>query len=116
MRDHHLDDMLDRMRWIDAVESCVDKGVTERPPQAGMVYAAFAVHPPCPGKLLALAIGHRAGGKVIVDVVKDDLDVSELVALLKRYDVSHVTGAEGDEADALAHAVAGVVHELRPLQ
>jgi hypothetical protein len=49
-----IDAILDRQHWIDVIERCTDKGVTERPPVAGKSYAAFAVHPPHPGNLLAL--------------------------------------------------------------
>ncbi len=111
-----IDDVLDRMRWVDAVEACVDTGVTERPPVAGASYAAFAVTPPHRGNVLALAIAHREDEKVIVDVIKDDLDVAEVADMLARYGVSRLSGAEGDESDALAHAVAGVFQELRALQ
>jgi hypothetical protein len=112
MRD--TDRFLDHQRWRDAVEACVDKGVTERPPVVGVSYAAFAVHPPEPGNLLALAVAHRGGHKYIVDVVKDDISVVDAAAVLKRYGVSRVTGDVGDESDALAHAVAGVIHLLGP--
>jgi hypothetical protein len=107
-----VDRFLDRQRWIDAIERCTDKGVTERPPVAGVSYAAFAVHPPEPGNLLALAIAHRGGDKYIVDVVKDDISVVDAAAVLGRYGVTQVTGDIGEEADALAHAVAGVVNLL----
>jgi hypothetical protein len=107
-----VDHFMDRQRWIDAVERSVDKGVTERPPVAGVSYAAFAVHPPEPGNLLALAIAHRGGEKYIVDVVKDDISVVDAAAVLHSYGVTQVTGDVGDEADALAHAVAGVVNLL----
>jgi hypothetical protein len=33
-----IDAMLDRQRWLDAVEACTDKGVTERPPRPGVRY------------------------------------------------------------------------------
>lgn len=111
-----IDALLDRMRWIDAVESCVDKGVTERPPVEGVSYAAFAVRPRNPGNLLALAIGHRDGEMYILDVVKDDISIDDAATVLKRYGITKLTGAEGDEADALAHAAAGVFSELRLLQ
>jgi hypothetical protein len=112
MRD--TDRFLDHQRWRDAVERCVDKGVTERPPIAGVSYAAFAVHPAESGNLLALAVAHRGGDKFIVDVVKDDISVAEAADVLHRYGITRVSGGVGDEADALAHAVAGVVNLLGP--
>ncbi len=108
-----LDDFLDRQRFADVIEQCTDKGVTERPPVEGVSYAAFVVHPPRPGNLFGLAIAHRAGEKFIVDVVKGDISITDAAPVLKRYGISTVTGAVGDEADALAHAVAGVLSELR---
>jgi hypothetical protein len=108
-----IDDMLDRMQIADAVERSTDWGVTERPPIKGVAYAAFAVHPPRPGKLLGLAVAHRAGEKFVVDLVRADVGIAESVAVLQRYGVQRVTGAVGDEADALAHAVCGAIAELQ---
>jgi hypothetical protein len=107
-----VDRFLDRQGWIDAVEASVDRGVKERPPVAGILYAAFAVHPPEPGNLLALAVAHCGDDKYIVDVIKDDISVVDAAAVLHSYGVTQVTGDVGDEADALAHAVAGVVNLL----
>jgi hypothetical protein len=107
-----VDLFLDRQRWIDAIEHSVDKGVTERPPVAGVRYEAFEVHPPSPGNLLGFAIAHRTGDKFIVDVVKGDISIPDAAAILKRYRISKITGDVGEEADALAHAVAGVVNLL----
>jgi hypothetical protein len=104
---------LDHMGFVDKIEACVDKGVTERPPIAGLSYVAFAVYPPKPGNLLALAIAHRAGDQFVVDVVKDDIGIADASVVLKRYHISQVTGAEGDASDALAYAVAGAINLLR---
>jgi hypothetical protein len=109
----NLDEFLDRQKFADAVERCIDKGVTERPPVKGIAYAAFAVHPQRPGNLLGLAVAHRDGGMVIVDLVKGDIGFAEAAAVLESYGVTRAAAAVGDEADALAHAVAGVVHELQ---
>jgi hypothetical protein len=108
-----IDRLLERQRWRDAIEACTMKGVTELPPVAGMSYAAFAVHPPHRGNLLALAIGHRDGEKIVVDLIREDLGVAAAACELKRYGISNVAGAVGDEADALAHATAGVIHLLQ---
>ena len=110
--DMSLDDFLDRQRFADAVERCVTKGVKERPPIAGVKYVAFAVHPPHPGNLLGFAIAHR-GEKFVVDLVKADISVADASAIMDRYGISRVAAAVGEEADALAHAVAGAVYELR---
>ncbi len=108
-----IDDMLDRMQFEDVLERCTDKGVSERPPVKGVAYSAFAVHPPRPGKLLAMAVAHRAGEKFVVDLVRADMSVAEAVGVLQRYGVSRVTGAVGDEDDAMAHAVCGAIAELQ---
>jgi hypothetical protein len=108
-----IDDVLDRMRFAGAIERSTDEGVTERPPVRGVAYAAFAVHAPHAGNLLAMAVAHRAGEKFVVDLVRADISVAEAVAVLQRYGISRVTGAVGDEADALAHAAAGAIGLLR---
>jgi hypothetical protein len=108
-----LDEFLDRQKAADAVGRCVDKGVTECAPVAGVSYAAFAVHPSQPGNLLGLAVAHHAGGKFVVDLVRADISVADAAVVLKRYGISQVSGAAGDAADALVHAVAGVIFELQ---
>jgi hypothetical protein len=110
-----IDAMLDRQRWIDAIERCTDKGVTVRPPIAGISYSAFAVHPPCPPGPIVLAIGHRANGKYVVDLVEQYPSIVDAASALKPYGVSEVTGAESDtiDEDGHAHAVAGVLSLLR---
>jgi hypothetical protein len=96
------------------IEACVTKGVTERPPVAGFKYVAFAVHPPTPGLLCALAIAHPRGRTSVVDLVREDISVADSAALLKRYGISEITGAvtEGGGYD-LAHAVAGAISLTR---
>jgi hypothetical protein len=107
MNQDPLTDFLDhRKQRKAAIERCVDKGVTERPPIEGVTYVAFVVHPPNPANLLALAIAHRAD-KFILDVIRDDISVADASVVMKRYGISEVTGAEGDKSDALAHATLG---------
>jgi hypothetical protein len=102
-----LTDFLDHRKQRRAqIEQCVDKGVTERPPIEGVTYVAFVVHPPYPANLLALAIAHRAD-KFILDVIREDISVADASAVMRRYGISEVTGAEGDKSDALAHAALG---------
>ena len=113
MKPRDLDEFLDRQKSADAVQHCVDKGVTERAPVVGVSYAAFAVHSPQPGNLLGLAVAHRRGARVVVDLVKGDIGFAEAAAVLESYGVRRAAAAVGDEADALTHAVAGVVHELQ---
>jgi hypothetical protein len=45
---------------------------------------------------------------------RDAVSVAEAADVLKRYGISRVSGGVGDESDALAHAVAGVVNLLGP--
>jgi hypothetical protein len=108
-----IDAILDRQHWIDVIERCTDKGVTERPPVAGKSYAAFAVHPPHPGILLALAIAHRDGENFIVDLVKGDIRIADSAPILRRYGISTVFGADDDIGLPLAQAVSGVIAVLR---
>jgi len=107
-----IDAMLDRQRFLDAVEACTDN-VSVRPPIAGMSYAAFAVHPPRPGPVV-LAIGHRADGKYIVDLVDQYLTVAAAAAVLHPYGVTKVIGAESNtiDEDGHVHAVAGLISVL----
>ena len=103
----------DRKQRRAAIEQCVTKGVTERPPVAGVTYAAFVVHTPLPGNLLALAIAHRTPDKFILDVIRENISVADASAVMKRYGITEVTGdPNGDKSDALAHATAGVFSVL----
>jgi hypothetical protein len=103
----------DRKQRRSAIEACVTKGVTERPPIDGMTYAAFVVHTPVPGNLLALAIAHRTHEKFILDVIREDISVADACAVMKRYGISEVTGdPNGNKSDALAHATAGAFSVL----
>jgi hypothetical protein len=61
-----------------ALESGVDKGVAERPPVEGYHYAPFAVHPPNPSDvMLGFAIAHREGEQFVLDLVRENLRISE---------------------------------------
>ena len=95
------------------IDAAVDHGVSERPPLAGRVYAAFSVHPPRPGPV-ALAIAHREGERFVVDLVRERIDIVDAAPILRRYGISKITGAEskGDGCD-LAHATLGVLALLQ---
>jgi hypothetical protein len=101
-----------RQSWADAVEACTSKGVTERPPVAGVRYEAFTVYPPNPGKLYALTIAHRDGEMLVQDLIREDISVEDATDVLRRYGITKITGAVGDKEDALMHALAGVVDIL----
>jgi hypothetical protein len=87
--------------------------VTERPPVAGVSYAAFAVHPRHPGNLRGFAIGHRVGEKFVLALVHGDISVETASAILKRYGVSKITCSDDVDETPLALAVAGVFGVLR---
>jgi hypothetical protein len=96
----------------EAFAACMDKDVTERPPQPGQRYRAFVVHPSKPGPQ-TLAIGHREGEKRVVDLLRDGLTIAQAAELVKAYGIMQVTGAADDEDDKALHAIAGVVSLLQ---
>jgi hypothetical protein len=105
-------------RTADAIEACVDKGVTERPFVAGQTYFGFAVHrvvslSRSSPDVLAFVIAHtdHRGGKYTQDLIREDISVDACCELLKAYGIGEVTGAvtEGDGFD-LAHAALGAIH------
>ncbi len=108
-----LDDELDHQRFADAVERCVDKGVTERPPVDGVSYAAFGVHYPRGAVLVAMAIAHRAGERFVVDLTRENISVGAASGILKRYRVERIVCDDDVDDTPLAHAVAGVIDLLR---
>jgi hypothetical protein len=93
---------------VDAVESCVDKGVTERAPGDGVSYAAFGVHYPRGTVLLAMAIGHLDGEMRVIDLTREDIDIEAASSILKRYRVPKIVCSDDVDDTPLAHAVAGV--------
>jgi hypothetical protein len=105
--------MRDDIGMRDVIEACVNKGVTERRPVKGVRYVAFCVHPAHPGNLYALAIGHRDGEKLVIDLVREEIGGKDSCVILKRYHIPRIVGDFGDKAGALAHAVSGVIHELQ---
>jgi hypothetical protein len=96
-----------RQAW----EACTDKDVTERSLQPWRRYKAFVVHPRKPGPQ-TLAIGHREGDKVVVDLLRDGLTIAQAAELMKIYNINTVTGPVDDDGLPMLHAVTGVVDEL----
>jgi hypothetical protein len=95
------------------VEGAVTSGVKERPPVPGMSYVAFVVHPPRRGPVV-LAIAHAEGVELIVDVVREAIEVEDCAQLVKTYGIDGVTGAPDEgEGDSLAHAVCGALDLLQ---
>ncbi len=87
----------------------ITPGVTERRPIPGVVYHGFVVHPRQPGPV-TLAIAHKAGEKIILDLCRDGLTIADAANLMKAYNIAKVTGAT-DEGDGLtmAHATLGAI-------
>lgn len=96
---------MSRMRK--AIGAAITPGVTERRPIPGVVYHSFVVHPRQPGPV-TLAIAHKAGEEIILDLCRDGLTTADAANLLKAYSIAKVTGAN-DEGDALAHAAMGAI-------
>jgi len=59
-------------------DAAITPGVTERRPIPGVVYHGFVVHPRQPGPV-TLAIAHRAGKKIILDLCRDGLTTADAV-------------------------------------
>ena len=80
------------MTFRDALDSAITPGVTERPP-------------------VTLAIAHVEGHDRVLDVIRDGLTIDESAALLRRYGIDSIVGAE-DAGDGLnlAHAALGALH------
>ncbi len=92
----------------EALDACVARDVRERLPEAGVGYAAGA--DPSGGRRdrFTVAIAHRAGDRVVLDVVRSWESpfnpsgvVSEAADLLRRYGVGRVTG-DGYGAELIA--------------
>jgi hypothetical protein len=98
--------------FSDAIEACVDPGVTERPPVPGKHYVAFVVHPRQPGPV-TLVVAHREDEQLVLDLVRDGLTIQQAADLMQAYGIDHVTGAEDDDGDNLAHAALGAISLLQ---
>jgi hypothetical protein len=90
-----LTDFVDR----GAVEACVDVGVRERPPIAGVKYFSFTDASGGSSDAMTCAIGHQQGDTFIVDATREcpapfdpeDI-VSQFVDLFRRYAIKETTG------------------------
>jgi hypothetical protein len=90
-----------------AIDAAITPGVSERRPVPGVVYHGFVVHPRQPGPV-TLAIAHKAGDKIILDLCRDGLTIADAANLAKAYRITKLTGAI-DEGEALAHATMGAI-------
>lgn len=89
---------------LEVVEACVERGVFERPPVAGVTYSAFVdAAGGSGGDSMTLAISHREGDSdddlIVIDAVRErtspfspEAVVDEFCALLKAYGIHSVTG------------------------
>lgn len=84
---------------LETIQACMSGDFTERPPAAGIKYAAFVDPSGGGADSMTLAIGHRDGDDVYLDCVREmhpgkepDAVVVEFAAVLKSYGVSRVTG------------------------
>jgi hypothetical protein len=82
----------------EVVEACITPDRFELPPIGGVIYSGFVDPSGGSADSMTLAISHRDGEKVVLDVVREikppfapDQVVSEFAALLKNYRISRVT-------------------------
>lgn len=83
----------------EVVEACVAVGVFERPRASGLTYMAFVDPSGGANDAMTLAIGHQAGDRAVLDVLRErrppfspESVVEEFAEVLKAYGVSSVTG------------------------
>jgi hypothetical protein len=85
------------------VELCVDRGVLERPPAAGIKYQCFTDPSGGAGDAMTAAVGHLQGAIVIVDALREvrpsargtfdpDAAAAEFVQLFRRYGINRTNG------------------------
>jgi hypothetical protein len=86
---------------IEAVTSCVSRGIYERAPQRGIIYCAFVDPSGGSADSFALCIGHKDHGKqiVVVDRLREikapfspENAAYEFARLLKSYNISRIEG------------------------
>jgi hypothetical protein len=106
----------DEMTLRKAIKSATTPGVTERRPIPGVVYHGFIVHPRQPGPV-TVAIAHRVGEKIVLDLCRDGLTIADAANLMKAYNITKVTGANNGATASrwrtqrsAAHAALGAIH------
>jgi len=104
----------------ETVEACVTRGVTVRPPLAGVSYRAFVDPSGGSSDSMAMAISHREQhGNVVIDCILEkrapfhpDQTVGEFTGTLKHYRCATVTGDRyGGEWPAERFAAHGIRYE-----
>jgi hypothetical protein len=90
-----LTDFIDRA----AVEACVEAGVRERPPVAGVRYFSFTDPSGGSNDAMTTAIGHMESDVVVVDAIREvpapfdpESVVAEFVELFRRYGIKETVG------------------------
>jgi hypothetical protein len=83
----------------EVVEACIASGRFELPPIGGVIYSAFVDPSGGSADSMTLAISHRDGDNVILDLIREvkppfspDRVVSDFTNLLKSYRIGTVTG------------------------
>ncbi|HWX42071.1 MAG TPA: hypothetical protein VN345_13065 [Blastocatellia bacterium] len=83
----------------EVVEACIVPGRFELPPIGGVIYSAFVDPSGGSADSMTLAISHRDGDEVILDLIREvqppfnpDQVVSDFAGLLKSYRIGSVTG------------------------
>lgn len=96
------------------IEACADKGVIERPFKSWVKHHAFAVYPHLPGRLIAVAIAHKEGGKIVIDVIRENISFEDCCELVKAYGINAIEGTPADNLGLpLALAVCGVIEMVK---
>ena len=85
---------------LETVEACVERGVTVRPPKAGIDYFGAADSASGTGKdSFAIGVAHREGDEIVLDVAHEirppfnpQSAIAEAAELFKQYGIRRVTG------------------------
>lgn len=104
----------------DAVLSCVDANVRERPFQSGVKYAAFVDPSGGSNDSMTLCISHKEGERAVIDVVREakppfspENVVAEFCDLMRSYYISRVTGDRyAGEWPRERFRLQGIIYEL----
>ena len=83
----------------EAVEACVEHGVLERAPLAGISYSAFVDPSGGSSDSMTLAVAHRDGNDTVLDALRErrppfspEAVVADFTALLKTYRITKIKG------------------------
>jgi hypothetical protein len=92
-----LSDYLDR----DSLELCIDRNVVSRPPERGVRYLCYADASGGKRDSFTACVAHRQGDTIVIDYIFERVSphdpltcVEEVSDLLKRYNLSEISGDE----------------------